>query len=223
MKSELNDYKITNSDGIIKCDNEGKIHFDNDDSHYIKENSLSNQDENFSANESLNIEKEYKVVNQKTSNGVSETTSQTSTVSTSTATTTAASTTSAISGSIGSLVGGVVSTIATAVIVVAAFVSIMTINISLVMAGANSLVFQIEITNAQKEDFEKPIYAILKGDGYLQTQEISMDSVYLTFEDLEAGKEYVITIKNDEKVFVEKSYFTATNDIQRGFIEAWNE
>ena len=226
MKSELNDYKITNSDGIIKYDNEGKKRFDNDNPHYIKENSLSSQDENFREIESFGLEKDEnndKVKNQKTSNNVSKTTSQTSTASTSTATSTVASSTSAISGSIGSLVGGVVSSIATVVIVVAAFVSIMTINISLVMASANSLVFQIEITNAQKEDFENPVYAILKGDGYLQTQEISMDSVYLTFEDLEAGKEYVITIKNDEKVFAEKSYITATNDIQRGFIEAWNE
>ena len=224
MKSELNDYKITNSDGIIKYDNEGKIHFDNDDSHYIEENSLSSQDENFSANESLNIEKEDKTVNQKTSNDVSKTTSQASTASTSTATSTAASSTSAISSSIGSVIGGVVSSVATAVIVVVAFISMLTINVSLVMASTNCLVFQLEMIGAQQEDFEnKAYYAILEGEGYSQSQEIFMDSVYITFEDLEPGTEYTITIKNDEKVFVEKSYITATNDIQRGFIEAWNE
>ena len=220
MKSELNDYKITNGDGIIKCNNEGKIRFDNDNPHYIKENSLSNLDETFNENESFGLEKKDNAKKQNTSNDITKTTSSTS-ATTSAATSSTAS--SAISSGLGSLIGGVTASIATAIMVVVAFVSIMTINISLVMASVNSLVFQVEINNAQKEDFEKPVYAILKGDGYSQTQELSMDSVYITFDDLESGKEYVITIKNDEKVFVEKSYFTATKDIQRGFIEAWNE
>ncbi len=222
MRSELNDYKITNADGIIKSSNDGKIKYSNENPHYIEENSLSVQDENFNENETFDLDKKVETKNQKTSNDANS--SLNSTSATSTTASTASSTASTISSSLGSVIGGVVSSVATAVIVAVAFVSMLTINIALVMAGTNSLVFQLEMIGAQQEDFEnKTYYAVLEGDGYSQSQEIFQDSVYITFEDLEPGKEYTITIKNDEKIFVEKSYFTATEDIQRGFVEVSNE
>ena len=216
MKSELNDYKITNGGGVIKSNNDGKIRFDNDNPHYIKENSLLTQNETFTETETFDLKNKVNNSKQEQSNNVSNST-------TSTASSTVASSTSAISSSLGTLVGGVVSSVATAVMVVVAFVSIMTINISLVLAGTSSLVFKLEFQNAQEQDFETSIYATLEGNGYSQTQEIFADSVYLTFEDLEAGKEYTITVRNEEKIFVQKSFFTATKDNEKVFIEAWNE
>ncbi len=234
MKSELNDYKITNGDGVIKCKNDGKIRFNNDNPHYIKENPLSDQKEIFDSTETfddktkVSATQKYEPDNTQFSTGTSSTTASTA-VSTMPSTTasamasTVASATASVGGSIGALAGIVATSVMTVVMVVAIFLSTLTINLSLVMADMHSLIFEIEMRGAQEEDFQNPIYAILEGNGYLQTQEISMDSVYIIFEDLEAGEEYLITIKNDEKVFVEKSFFTATNDIQRGFIEAWNE
>lgn len=219
MKGELNDYKITNKDGIIKSNNDGKIKYNNEDSHYFKENSLSNQNENFTEKETFDLDQKDETKKQNTLNDINNLTN-----SVSTATSSVTSSASTIGSSLGSVIGGVVSSIATATIVVAAFVSMLTINIALVLAGTNSLVFKLEMIGAQKEDFEnKTYYAVLEGDGYKQSQEIFMDSVYITFDDLEPGKEYTITIRNDEKVFVEKSYFTTTEDDQRSFIEAWSE
>ena len=218
MNSELNDYKITNTDGIIKSNDTG-IKFSNDSPHYIEENSLSNQNEHFSENEQFDLDKKDESKDTSTSK-------DTGSLSNPTSVTTSAisSSSTAISSGLGSIIGGVASSVATAVIVVAAFVSALVINIALVMAGTSSLVFQLEMIGAQKEDFEnKTYYAILEGNGYKQSQEIFMDTVYVTFEDLEPGTEYTITIRNDEKIFAQKSYFTASYDDQKGFLEAWYE
>ena len=72
------------------------------------------------------------------------------------------------------------------------------------------------MTGAQEEDFATPIVAVLESDGFYAEQEIYQDTRYITFEELEPGTEYVITIRNEEKVFVKKSYFTATEQVVRG-------
>ena len=79
------------------------------------------------------------------------------------------------------------------VVVVATFLSTMIINVSLSMAELTRLVFQVEIKQAQEEDFINPIYAVLESDdGYRDQQEIQPDTTFLTFENLEPGKEYLL-------------------------------
>ena len=209
---EQNDYRITNANSTIKSNNDGKIKYDNDNPHYIQENLTLNQNENFSGNENFDLNNNVQSGAQTASNSVS------GAIDVSTMTST-----SVVSSGFGSIIGGVASSVATAIMVVAAFVSTMIINVSLVMAGTNSLVFQLEITGAQEEDFASQIYAVLSGEDYLQSQEIFADSIYLTFEGLQEGKEYTITIRNEEKIFVEKSYFTATDQEEKAMLSAWNE
>ena len=92
------------------------------------------------------------------------------------------------------------------------------------MATMFSLVFKVELKGAQEEDFATSIYAIIEDDsGILQQQAILPDSVYITFDGLEPNKEYVVTVKNDEKVFFKKSYFTLAEETEQGTIESWSE
>ena len=111
-----------------------------------------------------------------------------------------------------------------AVIVAAVFISTLTIKLSLVMADIGSLVFEVEMTGAQEEDFKDPIVAVLTGEnGFYQEQEISPDRTNLSFDGLEAGKEYLITVKNAEKVFFENIYFTASEPKDKGSIVSYME
>ncbi|MBQ3754669.1 MAG: hypothetical protein II867_00715, partial [Clostridia bacterium] len=117
--------------------------------------------------------------------------------------------------------GVVASSVATVVMVVAVFISTLTINLSLVLADVNRLVIQIEMTGAQDEDFETHIVAILDGaDGAHYEQNISPDSLYLTFTNLTPNTEYTVRVKNDEKVFVEKTFITAKESEVKGSISA---
>ena len=121
-------------------------------------------------------------------------------------------------------VGTIAATVATAVIVVAVFVSTLAINLSLLLAGMTSLVFRVEMTGAQDEDFETPIYAtITDGDEYYDVQEVFRDTLLLTFEGLSPDTEYTVTVQNEEKIFFEKTYVTAKEEVDRGFLSAWNE
>ncbi len=87
------------------------------------------------------------------------------------------------------------------------------------MASMTSLTFKVEMSGAQEEDFVKPIFAVLTGDdGVYLEQEIKQDSLLLTFDNLESGKEYFLTVKNEEKVFAEVSAFTATEPNDKGDI-----
>ena len=223
MKSEINDYKITNLDGISGHHPSYQIRIDNEKPSYIKENSLSSQNENFTEKETFNLEKKTQANNSAKSNNQSSNVSSAGSSSGSSAVSSAsssvaqaASTTSSLSG-LSAVVGGVASSVAAAVMVVVAFVSIMVINISLVMASTNSLIFKLDIQNAQEEDFANPVIAVLEGkDGYYFEQEVFADTVYLTFDELESGSEYTLIVKNDEKIFAQKTYFTATKETQKG-------
>ena len=239
MNDEMNNYGINNPDGSSgKQYNEGKVSFHNDDPGYIKEDSLSGQPETPQFSETYDAPKNSSSSRQSSSssqqsesssssdNLSSSTSSASSTASgaasgaASSAASSVASATSAIGSSIGALAGTVAATVTAAAVVVATFVSTLVINLLLVMAGMNSLVFQVEMRGAQEEDFQTPIIAILEGEGVHQEQEIRQDTVYLTFTDLEPGKEYTVWVKNEEKTFVKKSYITATEEPQQGSVEA---
>ena len=245
MKTDINDYKITNHDGVdTTVSNEGKQSFANDDIRSIKENSTSGVRENVSVGETYDDRsKKYSdgssgnsaKNSSKSGNGDASSSSSSSSASsaTSSATSSAASTAassaatsaaSAIGGSMGAIAGSVAASVMTAVMVVAVFVSTLTINLSLVMASMTGLVFQVELKGAQEEDFVNPIVAILEDDtGVCGEIEILPDTLYLTFEDLEPGKEYVVTVKNDEKVFFKKSFLTATEQVEKGSVYVSSE
>ena len=185
--------------------------YDNDNPRYIKEDALSEQEETFRVKESFSEpESSYSARREEPSVDLSSAASTSS----------AASAASAVGGSIGALAGVVATTVVAAVIVVAAFISTLTINLSLVMSDMYSLVFEVEMHGAQEEDFNNPdnkIYAVLTADdGTRREQEIKIDTSHLTFDALAPGKEYTIAIKNSEKTFTEKSYFTATKPVEKG-------
>ena len=238
MKTDINDYKIRNHDGVDKTvSNEGKQSFANDDIRSIKENSTASVRENVRVGETFDDRsKKYSdgssgnsaknssksgngdTSSSSSSSSSSVTSSATSSVS-SAASSAATSAASAIGGSMGAIAGSVAASVMTAVMVVAVFVSTLTINLSLVMASMTGLVFQVELSGAQEEDFANPIVAVLEDDtGVCGELEIFPDTLYLTFEDLQPGKEYVITVKNDEKVFFKKSFLTATEQIEKGSV-----
>ena len=226
MDKELNNYHIKNPDGADKTvRNNGKQSYLNDNPHFIKEDSLKGQSEwdNSVSEGYFGFEKEQ-VENADIStknDGISSSSVSSSAVSSGAS---SAAVSSAIGGSVGALAGTVAASVMAAVVVVAVFVSTLTINLSLLMASMTSLTFQVEMSGAQEEDFVKPIIAVLTGDdGVYLEQEIKQDSLFLTFDDLEAGKEYLITVKNEEKVFYSKSYFTATEEVEKGFVETYIE
>ena len=228
MKSEINDYKINNADGTSKSAySEQQISFDNDNPRYIKENPVSAQKENVFVSETFDEPKKGAVKDNKdtpkTNDNLSSVSSASTAASASSAAS-AASAASAIGGSVGAIAGTVAASVVSAVIVVAAFVSTLVINLSLAMAGMHSLVFAIEMTGAQEEDFVNPIVAVLEGENDVyREQEIHPDTLFITFDDLEPSTEYVITVKNEEKVFFKKSYFTASEEVEKGFISAYYE
>lgn len=216
MKNEFDQIKITNN-GKCSDYSEHIRSYDNDNPRFVKENSLSKQKETFRAkelsDEVVHVNKEQSLKNE---DKISQNTSamQSGVQSASSAMSSIAS---SIGSGIGALAGVVATTVVAAVVVVVAFVSTLTINLSLFMADTNSLVFEVEMSGAQEEDFEDPIYAVLTSDdGTHIEQQITLDDVYLTYNDLKPGREYTIKIKNSEKVFVEKSFFTDKEKTERG-------
>lgn len=89
------------------------------------------------------------------------------------------------------------------------------------MADMHSLVFEVEMRGAQEKDFEDPIYAILTGpEETYREKQIYPDSLYLTFDDLEPDKEYLVVIKKSSKEFTKKSFFTTHSSTANGLISA---
>ncbi len=210
MKGEINNYGINNPDGSSNEKYEIKIN--NDNPRFIKENSIKGQDDLFKPSEQLDTTKEVKTSSNNSKN-VNQNTSQSSLSS--------SQTISSLSSSIGTISGVIASTVATTVMVVAVFVSALTINIYLALATMHSLVLQVQMEGAQAEDFESPIWATLTGsDGITQEQEITQDTIYLTFKDLNPQTEYVVKVRNAEKVFTEKSFFTTSEEKKMASVEA---
>ena len=216
MKDELNTYGITNADGVAPpAENEGKGSFDNDKRGFVRESVTSDLDEKARVSETFDEPRAA------TETGSSDTYSEQdlSSVSSSASSTASASAASAsVGGGLGALAGVVATSVVAAVVVVAAFISTLAISLSLVMADMFSLTFEVTMTGADERDFEQPIYAILTGEDTHQEQQVTADTVLLTFDDLAPGKEYRLTIKNEEKVFTEVTAFTATEPNDKGEI-----
>ena len=243
MKDELNNYNIVNADGVSKeHSGDEKISFDNDDPGFIREDALSGQSEVYRAPETFDERREDKIAKRdrkekreekRTSSsssssssssdiGGNESGSAASDVSSSVSSSATAGTTSvasALGGTMGALASVVATTVVAALVIAIAFVSTMTINAKLAISEMTSFVFQVEITNAEDEDFLKPITATLDGDGYHSEQEVHKDTVYMTFDGLESGKEYLLKIYNEEKTFFKKSYVTATEYVEKGSMD----
>ncbi|MBO4539215.1 MAG: hypothetical protein J5781_02985, partial [Clostridia bacterium] len=248
MENEINNYHIDNPDGAPgRHLNEGRLRFRNDTPRFIREAPTSAQKEFSRPKESFAGHDHPASGNQSGSgtngptnnvdaiNNFSSTltpatgsfaTGAASTVTSGAAATTTVGSTiaSAIGGSIGAITGVVASTVAAAVIVVAVFISTLTVNLTLVMADMDRLVFRLEMQGAQDQDFENGVYAILENsDGAYQEQKISPNSVFITFNDLSPNKEYLITIKTGDKTLAEKTYVTAASKISRGSISVRTE
>ena len=219
MKDELNSYGITNADGVsAPAENEGKVSFDNDKRGFISESVTSEQDETAHVSESFDdpsARSEDDSPRYDSNTDLSSASSSAST--TASASTSAASAASAsVGGGLGALAGVVGTSVVAAVVVVATFVSTLAITLSLVLANMFSLTFEVTMTGADEKDFETPIYAVLTGENVYMEQEVKADTTLLTFDDLEPGKEYRLTVKNQEKVFAEVTAFTATEPVDRG-------
>lgn len=215
MREELNNYGIGNPDGQREEYLDARRQkFDNDDPKYVKEDSLKEQKETDRVSEDFRDNKVNNDDDVDEKGAGSELTSEASSASS-----TMASASASVGGSLGALAGVVAASVVAAVVVVAVFLSTLSINLSLVMAEMNSLVLEVQMTGAQEEDFEKPIYAVLTGDNDVyQEKTIDPDRLTIVFDDLQPGTQYTVTVKNDEKVFFESVYFTATEPSDKGEI-----
>lgn len=215
MREELNNYGIGNPDGQREEYLDARRQkFDNDDPKYIKEDSLKEQKETDRVSEDFRDNKVNNDGDVEEKGADSELTSETSSASS-----TMASASASVGGSLGALAGVVAASVVAAVVVVAVFLSTLSINLSLVMAEMDSLVLEVQMTGAQEEDFKTPIYAVLTGDNDVyQEKTIDPDRLTIVFDDLQPGTQYTVTVKNDEKVFFESVYFTATEPSEKGEI-----
>ena len=209
-KSELNNYGITNPDGFGEKLDTKKTTFDNDDPKYIKENSSLGQKETTRVAETF--DDPITIAEEQTEERINmELSSEASSAM--------ASASASVGGSIGALAGVVAASVVAAVVVAAVFISTLAINLSLVMAEMNRLVLQVDIHGAQSEDFETPIYAVLTSeDGTYMEQEIGIDTLTIHFDNLQPGTEYRVKVKNTDKVFSDKIFFTSTENINKGEI-----
>lgn len=252
MKSERNNYGIRNPDGITRERyGESRTTYANDGRRFVRETPLDKQREISRQAEEFDPEKtriaRTSSAGQPAAGNLSDLQSvaDQSLAASSTATSAASATASATAAATGTasgaaagaatvaaaatsgavaVAGTVAATVATAVIVVAVFVSTLAINLSLLLAGMTSLIFRVEMTGVQDEDFATPIMAsITDGEGFYEEQEIFRDTLVLSFLDLAPGTEYTVTVKNEETIFFEKSYVTATEEVERGFLSAYNE
>ncbi|MDY6368156.1 MAG: hypothetical protein SPL13_06555 [Clostridia bacterium] len=216
MKDELNSYGILNSDGVSQPSvNDGKLSFDNDRIDYVSESVKPTKDEIISVPETYDDRKD----NHNEENDEGGSTLDLSSMSqTATSTSTASAVSSSVGGGFGAIAGVVAASVAAVAVVVAVILSTLAINLSLVMSDMNMLVFEVNMTGASESDFVQPIYAVLTGENTYREQEVRADTVLLTFNDLEPGQEYFLTIKNEEKVFAKVSAFTTTEPNHNGDI-----
>ena len=215
MRDELNDYGIKNPDGVSEVI-DSKATFDNEKTDFIKENALSDVKESAFVPETYDDTKGGGRADEEEKSSDVDLSSESSSASSS-----MASGSASVGGGLGALTGAVAAGVAAAVTVVAVFLSTLAISLSLVMASMYSLVLEVKITGAEEEDFVTPIYATLTGeDGAYQEQLIGPDTLILTFDDLQPGTRYHVTVKNEEKVFFESDYFTSTTPNEKGEIES---
>ena len=213
-KSELNNYGISNPDGFETSRLDARRQkYDNDNPKHVKENALSGQKESDRVPETF--DDPLVVAEEKAEESLNtELSTETSSASSS-----MASASASAGGGLGALAGVVAASVVAAVVVVAVFVSTLMITLSPTLVDMNRLIFEVNITGAQEEDFQKPIYAILTGeDGTRLEQEIDPERLTITFDGLEKGTEYLVVVKNEDKVFFERTYCTATEPVEKGYI-----
>ena len=200
MREEYNSYNIKNPDGVSKGGAfEKKVSFTNDNPRYVKEDSATSQIE--WKNDISETENDYKKAS-----------ASSSTVSVT------------MSGGVNALLGVVAASVAAGVVVVAAVVATLTMNIALYFASTYSLVFKVDIKNAQAEDFNTPIIAVLTGAyGETYEREVFKDSIYIVFDDLMPETEYTLVVKNESKVFYEQTCSTSGERPQGGYLGVSNE
>ena len=223
MKDELNNYGILNSDGVAQpAENEGKVSFDNDKPDFIRESATADLGETSRVSETFDDPKESSSEDDEprdySQQDLSSSTSSSASSSASASASTASAASASVGGGLGALAGVVATSVMAAVVVVAVFVSTLVINLSLVLANMYSLTFEVTMTGADEKDFEQPIVAVLTGEDFYREQQVTADTVLLTFDDLEPGKEYRLTVKNEEKVFAEVTAFTTTEPNEKGEI-----
>ena len=218
VKDELNTYGILNSDGVAQpAENEGRVSFDNDKRGFIRESVTADQGELSRVTETFDDPIGASEDNSPQDLSQTDLSSASSASSSASASSSSASAASAsVGGGVGALAGVAATSVVAAAVVVAAFVSSLVISLSLVMANMYSLVFGVTLTGADERDFETPIYAVLTGDGVTIEQEVHPDTALLTFDGLEPGKEYRLTVKNAEKIFTEITACTTTEPNDKG-------
>ena len=251
MKNESNTYNINNPDGSQgKGYDYKKLRFDNDDRNFIKENPIEDQGEFLRVAESFDDPKQPSQKKEKkredqqqdfndsssssssmsSSSSASSSASSTASSSASSAASSASSAASAASSAassvasgIGALAGTVATAVVAAAVIVVAVVNAFILNVSLLMSTESSFVFQVEMTGSE-EDFLEPIYAILSGpDGTEQKRELQQGITNITFENLTSGEEYILRIRNSEKILTELSYVTPSESEEKGSILMRNE
>ena len=208
MNSEFNHYHINNPDGADKSRyNEDKKAYVNDGARFVKEDAVADLVETSTVSENIDDvieENGSRPTDAQDKGGVAY---------------------SAVSKVLGGNVGAFLGTVATAamatVLVVVAFVSVLAVEISLVFADSSRLIFKLEFSGVQEEDYNIPMFAVLESaDGDFRERQLTPDTLYLAFDDLEPNNEYVIIIKNEEKVLAKKTYSTTSDIIEKGFIYA---
>ncbi len=223
MREDINNYGINNPDGFEAQSFEALGQkYENDNAQYVKEDSLKGQkeivrvDENYRDNKNIDENEEKSADSIDLSSSTSSTSSASSATS---ASSTMASASASLGGSLGALAGVVAASVVAAAVVVAVFLSTLSINLSLVLANMNSLVLEVQMTGAQEEDFETPIYAILTGENdEYQEQIIDPECLTITFDNLLPGTQYKVEVKNSEKKFFESYFFTSTTPNDKGEI-----
>lgn len=223
MKDELNNYGINNPDGSeTQSYDIRREKYENDNPRSIKENAMEDQKETTRFAETFNDPKSASVEEEKEddlNNLDTSSSSSTSSASSASSSASASAASASVGGGVGAIAGVVAATVATAVIVAAVFISTLTINLSLVMAEMHKLVFEVQLSGAQEQDFEEPIYAILTGDNDVyREQVIDPEQLTIAFDDLEPGTKYLVTVKNESKVFFEGYYYTSTEPLDKGEI-----
>lgn len=224
---DINSFKVDNPDGITDYGfTERKTTYGNDNSGYVQENSLVNQNEwSYHTSETNDVSS---FINNSGANGQNAGT---------TASKDSPSFTNAVSNIgnalSGAITGSVAAAVAVVVIVVATYLSMLSFNVSLVIADMNQLVFQVDMIGFDKDKINKvDITAILTGEeGEEYTQKITTEKTVVMFDNLEPNRKYTLVINGEEQTengvetreFYKQSFSTSATPVERGRIKGYND
>ena len=222
----FNGYKINNPDGVLNENfDEWQKPFTGGRSNYVNESSSTSQGEASASDEIYDPDK--KRSDNKSAGDANASQSGSSKDVRSSATARSLNALPAVTtagGGLSVFAGVIASSFVTAALVVAVFVSVLTIRLSLVMADFDRLVVQVTMEGAQDEDFLTPIVAVLEGkNGEHREVDIFRDTYLLTFDGLSPDEEYTIRVRSGEKLFAENTFVTASEPKKSGSITAYTE